>query len=86
MKFFHLFVCIVLVGFLIWLNRMFVPADAAVYGGLSWIGWVSIALVGVGIGFLAIFKDSTRALLVFLKPATKRPFRRQISELFRAPN
>lgn len=65
MKFFHIFVCLVLVVFLIWLNRMFVPADAAVFGGLSWIGWVSIALVGLGIGFLAIFNDSTRAFGFF---------------------
>ncbi len=65
MKFFHIFICIVLVGFLIWLNRMIVPADAAVYGGLSWIGWASIALVGLGIGFLAIFNDSTRAFGFF---------------------
>lgn len=65
MKSFNLFVCLVLVGFLIWLNRVFVPADAVVYGGMSWIGWASIALVGFGIGFLVIFNDSTRAFGFF---------------------
>ncbi|MFN0280281.1 MAG: NAD(P)-binding domain-containing protein [Pyrinomonadaceae bacterium] len=65
MKFFHIFICVVLVGFLIWLNRVFVPADAAVYGGLSWIGWASILFVGFGIGFLVIFNDSTRAFGFF---------------------
>ncbi len=65
MKFFHIFVCLVLVSFLIWLNRVFVPADAVVYGGLSWIGWASIVLVGMGIGLLAIFNDSSRAVGFF---------------------
>jgi len=65
MRFFHIFVCLVLVGFLIWLNRAFVPADGAVYGGLSWLGWASIVLVGFGIGFLVMFNDSTRAFGFF---------------------
>jgi thioredoxin reductase/NAD-dependent dihydropyrimidine dehydrogenase PreA subunit len=65
MKIFHLFVCLGLVAFLIWLNRVFVPADAALYGGMSWLGWASIGLVGFGIGFLVIFNDSTRAFGFF---------------------
>ena len=65
MKIFHLFVSLGLVGFLIWLNREFIPADAAVYGGMSWIGWASIAFLGFGIGFLVIFNDSTRAFGFF---------------------
>ena len=65
MKFIHILVCVVLTGFLIWLNRAFVPADAAVYGGLSWIGWASIAFVGIGIGLIVVFNDSTRAFGFF---------------------
>ncbi len=65
MKFFHLFICIVLIGFLIWLNQAIVPADAIRYGGLSWIGWASIGLVGVGFGLLLIFNDTSRAFGFF---------------------
>ncbi len=65
MKLFHLIICLALIGLLIWLNQSFVPAGAAVYGGLSWIGWASILLVGFGIGFLVIFNDSTRAFGFF---------------------
>lgn len=65
MRFFHLFICIVLIGFLVWLNQTIVPADVAHYGGLSWIGWASIALIGVVMGFLVIVNDSTRAFGFF---------------------
>ena len=65
MKFFHLFICVVLIGFLVWLNQTFIPVDVAHYGGLSWIGWASIALVGFGIGLLFVFNDSSRAFGFF---------------------
>lgn len=65
MKIFHIIVCLGVVGLLIWLNRAFVPADAAAFGGLSWMGWASIGLVGVGIGFFVIVNDSTRAFGFF---------------------
>ncbi len=65
MKFFHLFICVVLIGFLIWLNQTFVPADVTHYGGLSWIGWASILFVGFGIGLLFVFNDSSRAFGFF---------------------
>jgi thioredoxin reductase/formate hydrogenlyase subunit 6/NADH:ubiquinone oxidoreductase subunit I len=64
MKFFHILVCLALTGLLIWLNHVYAPAGA-VYGGLSWLGWGSILLVGVGIGFLVIVNDSTRAFGFF---------------------
>jgi len=67
MKFFHLIICIALIGLLIWLNHMFAPADTAVYGGLSWIGWATILFAGVGIGFLVIVNDSARAFGFFRK-------------------
>ena len=65
MKPFHIIVCLAVIGLLIWLNQSFVPANAAVYGGLSWIGWASIVFVGFGIGFLVIFNDSTRSFGFF---------------------
>jgi thioredoxin reductase len=65
MKFFHIFICIVLIGFLVWMNQSFVPSDTLRFGGLSWIGWASIALVGIGIGFFVIASDSARAFGFF---------------------
>ncbi len=65
MKALHLFVCLALIALLIWLNQTIVPDDAVAYGGLSWVGWASILLVGFGIGLLAIFNDSTRAFGFF---------------------
>src|SRR5580765_2119914 len=65
MKPFHITICLGVIALLIWLNQTFVPFGAPVYGGLSWIGWASIVLVGFGIGFFVIFNDSTRSLGFF---------------------
>ncbi|NOT46664.1 MAG: NAD(P)-binding domain-containing protein [Acidobacteria bacterium] len=61
MKTVHFIICLALIGLLIWLNQMLVPADVVVYGGLTWVGWTSILFVGFGIGFLVIFNDFTRS-------------------------
>ena len=65
MKAFHIIICIALIGLLVWLNRAFVPADAAAFGGLSWIGWVSLPVVGLLIGLFVVFNDSARAFGFF---------------------
>jgi thioredoxin reductase len=65
MKIFHMIVCLTLAGVLIWLNRAFVPPDAAVYGGLSWLGWISILTLAFLVGFVVIVNDSTRAFGFF---------------------
>jgi thioredoxin reductase len=65
MRLFHIVVCLALVAVLIWLNFAHVSANAAVYGGLSWLGWASILFVGVGIGLLVIVNDSARAFGFF---------------------
>lgn len=65
MKVFHILICITLIGLLIVLNRSGAGDDAAILGGLSWIGWTSILLVGFVIGFLVIFNDSARAFGFF---------------------
>ena len=65
MRFFHLFICVVLIGLLVWLNQAIVPTDAVRYGGVSWIGWASIALAGVGLGLLTVFNDLSRAFGFF---------------------
>ncbi len=65
MKVFHIIICLLMISLLIWLNHAFVRANAVAYGGLTWIGWVSIVLVGFGIGFLVILNDSARAFGFF---------------------
>lgn len=61
----HFIICLTLIGLLIWLNQRFVPADAVIYGGLTWVGWASIVFVGFGIGFLVISSDFARAFGFF---------------------
>ncbi len=65
MKTVHFIICLALIGLLIWLNQMLVPADVVVYGGLTWVGWASILFVGFGIGFFVIFNDFTRSFGFF---------------------
>src|SRR5687768_17711139 len=65
MKAFHIIICVALIGLLIWLNQAVVPADAVRYGGLSWMGWLSILTVVFFIGFVVIFNDSARAFGFF---------------------
>src|SRR5438067_10156280 len=89
MKLFHLILCLVLAGVLIFLNRMFVPAEAHVYGGLSWMGWVSIVTMAFLIGFIVIVNDSTRAFGFFRKrdekaarlPKVRTPTSAELAEL-----
>lgn len=65
MKPFHIIICLALIALLIWLNQAVVPGDALRYGGLSWIGWLSILTVVFFIGFIVIFNDSARAFGFF---------------------
>lgn len=65
MKFFHILSCLTVLGLLIWLNQMIVPESMPRYGGLTWIGWASLALVGVASGLFIIFTDSARAFGFF---------------------
>jgi thioredoxin reductase len=65
MKPFHIIICLALIALLIWLNQAVVPGDALRYGGLSWVGWLSILTVVFFIGFIVIFNDSARAFGFF---------------------
>lgn len=65
MRIFHLIACLVIIGLLIWLNQMVVPDTYIRYGGLSWIGWVSLLLVGVVTGLFVVLNDSARAFGFF---------------------
>ena len=65
MKALHLIICLGMIGLLIWLNQI-PPHDAvATYGGLTWIGWLSIALVIFGIGLVVLVGDSAGAFGFF---------------------
>jgi thioredoxin reductase len=79
MRWLSLVVCLGLTGLLIWLNRSFVPVDAHLLGGLSIIGWLSIAGMAVVIGLFVAFSDSARAYGFFarddLKGETGAPVR-----------
>lgn len=65
MRLFHLIVSIGVIGLLIWLNRIGASEATAMYGGLTWAGWASIALIGAAIGFLVLANDSARAIALF---------------------
>ena len=65
MKAFHLILCIALAGLLIWLNRTFVPDDVGMIGGLTWVGWASIAMMSLVVAFFVILNDSARAFGFF---------------------
>ena len=70
MKLRHLFICIIAIIALVGLNRTFADDALPKYGGLSLIGWLSIALAIGAIGFVVILNDSLRALR-FFRPGTK---------------
>ncbi|MFM9904704.1 MAG: NAD(P)-binding domain-containing protein [Pyrinomonadaceae bacterium] len=65
MKAFHLIVSLAIITLLVWLNRAVVGDAAVMYGGLTWIGWASIGLVVLGLGFLTLVNDSARAFGFF---------------------
>ena len=84
MRKFQLISCLVVIGLLIWLNQMVVPESLPRYGGLSWIGWVSLLLVGVVSGLFVIFNDSARAFGFFRGRDEKAAPPTQIRTLDRA--
>lgn len=65
MKFFHILSCLAVLGLLLWLNQAIVPETMPRYGGLTWIGWASLGLVGVASGLFVIVSDSARAFGFF---------------------
>lgn len=67
MRVFHIVACLGLIGVLIWLNRAYTPADAVAYGGLTWLGWLSVLTATFVVGFVALVNDSTRAFGFFRK-------------------
>ena len=71
MKLVQLTVCLALLAVLIFLNQSFGADEKTVYGGLSWLGWSSMFVVLIGIGFLVILNDSARAFGFFRRKDAK---------------
>ncbi len=71
MKAFHLIISLSIVAVLIWLNRLDAGNAVTMYGGLSWIGWASIAIVVFGICVLILANDSARAFGFFRSKDTQ---------------
>ncbi len=67
MRIFHLISCLVVIGLLIWLNRFVAPENMPRYGGLTWVGWTSLLLVGVASGLFVLVTDSARSFGFFRK-------------------
>ncbi|MBC7901702.1 MAG: 4Fe-4S binding protein, partial [Saprospiraceae bacterium] len=65
MKFAQLLVSLALIALLIWLNQAFGGDGAPAFGGLSWVGWVSILLVVAGVAGIVIINDSAQAFGFF---------------------
>lgn len=65
MKPLHLAISVIIIGLLIVLNVFGMPNDSPRYGGLTWLGWLSLLLVGVGASLFVIISDSARAFGTF---------------------
>ncbi len=65
MKLVQFTICLALLAVLIFLNQYFGADERTVYGGLSWIGWTSMFVVLIGIGFVVVLNDSARAFGFF---------------------
>lgn len=61
MKPIQLFICLAFLIVLILLNRIFGADEMALYGGLSWLGWLSMFLLLIGAGLIVMLNDSARA-------------------------
>ncbi len=71
MKFTQLIICLVLLTALVWLSQNFGAEERTVYGGLTWLGWTSIFLVGIGVGLVVMLNDSARAFGFFYRKDAK---------------
>jgi thioredoxin reductase len=69
MKLLHILLSVAVVSLLIWLNRA--GGGNVMYGGLTWTGWASIALVTFAVGFIVLVNDSARAFGFFRSKDTK---------------
>ena len=84
MRWVSLIACLALTGVLIWLNRAVVPADASVFGGLSAVGWASIAGMTLVIGLFVALTDSARSFGFFKSDDLKGEAPAQVRTLSRA--
>jgi thioredoxin reductase len=61
----HLIISVLLVLLLVFLNRLLTPANMPSYGGLTWLGWASVALVIFAMAVMVLLTDSARAFGFF---------------------
>ena len=71
MKLAQLTICLILLTALVWLNQNFGADEKIVYGGLTWLGWTSIFLIGIGVGLVVMLNDSARAFGFFYRKDAK---------------
>jgi thioredoxin reductase (NADPH) len=71
MRSFHIFICVTLLGVLVWMSRSDVVRGESVYGGLSWTGWASLLTIVVVAGIVFIFNDTARAVRLFRRGRIK---------------
>ena len=63
MKAFHMIVCVALIALLVLMSRGVTDSDSATYGGLSWVGWLSLVSVALVAGIAFVVTASGRAFL-----------------------
>src|SRR5438105_1564920 len=66
MKVFHIFICLIVLALLVWLESLG-GSKAATYGGLTLLGWATIAAAVFGVGFVVLASDSARAFGFFVR-------------------
>ncbi|MBP9663405.1 MAG: NAD(P)-binding domain-containing protein [Pyrinomonadaceae bacterium] len=65
MRAFNIFICLVLLALLVWINLGAAAESRVTYGGLTVVGWLSIGLVSVVVGFIVLAKDAVLAFGIF---------------------
>jgi thioredoxin reductase len=65
MRAFHIFICIALITMLVWMTYSGVVADSPTYGGLSWIGWISLTSLALIASIVFVFDEWVRSYIFF---------------------
>lgn len=65
MRFAQLTISLLFITLLIGLNQIYGSGERPLYGGLSWLGWISILLGTIGVGLVVLLNDSARAVGFF---------------------
>jgi thioredoxin reductase len=79
MKAFHILICLALVVALV----LLAPRDLETFGGLSWLGWVSMTALILLVGFIVVVNDSVRAAAFFKKGGERASLPEKVRTLTR---